>query len=357
MKIGIIGLPQSGKKTLFELLTEHKITEKDLASGKNIKSIAEIKDPRFDKLVAMYKPKKNVRARIDIELLPKIEKDAITKGDIFKDIAETDALCHVVRQFADDSIYHINGTVDPKRDIDSINSELILHDLIFVEKRLERVELELRKLKDEAKSKERDVLLKIKAHLDKEMPLRLLELKPEEKKTIASYPFVTLKEMLLAVNVSEDDLKNKEFLTGLQKAYEPLKIEVMLVSAKVESEIASLETEKEKQEFLAALGIEEPAVNALTRLCIKAMNLISFFTVGEDEVRQWTIRRASSAPEAAGAIHSDLQKGFIRAELIKLSDLFELGSEEKVKEAGKLYLKGKDYIVEDGDILNIRFNV
>jgi ribosome-binding ATPase YchF (GTP1/OBG family) len=125
----------------------------------------------------------------------------------------------------------------------------------------------------------------------------------------------------------------------------------------VESEIASLETEKEKQEFLAALGIEEPAVNMLTRLCIKAMNLISFFTVGEDEVRQWTIKRASSAPEAAGAIHSDLQKGFIRAELIKLSDLFELGSEEKVKETGKLYLKGKDYIVEDGDILNIRFNV
>jgi len=357
MKIGIIGLPQSGKKTLFELLTEHKITEKDLASGKNIKSIAEIKDPRFDKLVAMYKPKKHVRARIDIELLPKIEKDAITKGDIFKDIAETDALCHVVRQFADDSIYHINGAVDPKRDIDSINSELILHDLIFVEKRLERVELELKKLKDEAKSKERDVLLKIKAHLEKEMPLRLLELKPEEKKAIASYPFVTLKEMLLAVNVSEDDLKNKEFLGGLQKAYEPLKIEVMLVSAKVESEIASLETEKEKQEFLAALGIEEPAVNALTRLCIKAMSLISFFTVGEDEVRQWTIKRASSAPEAAGAIHSDLQKGFIRAELIKLSDLFELGTEEKVKEAGKLYLKGKDYIVEDGDILNIRFNV
>ncbi len=357
MKIGIIGLPQTGKKTLFELLTEHKITEKDLASGKNIKSIAEIKDPRFDRLVAMYNPKKQVRARIDIELLPKIEKDAITKGDIFKDIAETDALCHVVRQFADDSVYHINGAVDPKRDIDSINSELILHDLIFVEKRLERVELELKKLKDEAKSKERDVLLKIKAHLEKEMPLRLLELKPEEKKAIASYPFVTLKEMLLAVNVSEDDLKNKEFLGGLQKAYEPLKIEVMLVSAKVESEIASLETEKEKQEFLAALGIEEPAVNALTRLCIKAMNLISFFTVGEDEVRQWTIKRASSAPEAAGAIHSDLQKGFIRAELIKLSDLFELGSEEKVKEVGKLYLKGKDYIVEDGDILNIRFNV
>ena len=357
MKIGIVGLPQTGKKTLFELLTSHKISEKDLASGKNIKSIAEIKDPRFDRLVDLYKPKKNVRARIDIELLPKIEKDSITKGDIFKDIAEMDAICHVVRAFKDDSVYHINGTVDPKRDIDSVNAELILHDLMFVEKRLERLELELKKLKDEAKAKERDILLRVKAHIEKELPLRLFELKPEERRAIASYPFVTLKEMILAVNVSEDDLKNKEMLDGLKKAYEHLKIEVMLVSAKVESEIASLETDKERQEFLSALGIEEPAVNMLSRLCIQALNLISFFTVGEDEVRQWPVKRNSSAPEAAGAIHSDLQKGFIRAEVIKFNDLAELGSEEKVKEAGKLSLKGKDYIVEDGDIINIRFNV
>jgi len=357
MKIGIIGLPQAGKKTLFELLTNHKISEKDLASGKNIKSIAEIKDPRFDYLVELYKPKKQVRARIEIELLPKIEKDAITKGDIFKDISETDALCHVVRAFRDDSVYHINGSVDPKRDIDSINSELILHDLIFTEKRLERVELDIKKTKDETKIKEREILSRIKTHLEKELPLRLYELKPEDKKMTASYPFVTLKEMILAVNVSEDDLKNSAFLDGLKKTYEPLKIEVMLVSAKVESEIASLETEKERQEFLSALGISEPAVNLLSRHCIQALNLISFFTVGEDEVRQWPVRRGSSAPEAAGAIHSDLQKGFIRAELIKFSDIMELGSEEKIKEAGKSYLKGKDYIVEDGDIINVRFNV
>lgn len=357
MKIGIIGLPQTGKKTLFELLTNHKISEKDLASGKNVKSIAEIKDPRFDKLVDLYKPKKNVRARIDIELLPKIEKDAITKGDIFKDIAEMDALCHVVRAFKDDSVYHVNGTVDPKRDIDSVNSELILHDLIFVEKRLEKLELDLKKIKDEAKAKEREILVRIKAHIDKELPLRLLELQPEERRAIASYPFVTLKEMILAVNVSEDDLKNKALLDDLNRIYERLKIEVMLVSAKVESEIASLETEKERQEFLSALGIEEPAVNMLSRLCIQALNLISFFTVGEDEVRQWPVKRGSSAPDAAGAIHTDLQKGFIRAEVTKYNDLAALGSEEKVKEAGKLHLKGKDYIVEDGDIISIRFNV
>ncbi|MFH0771975.1 MAG: redox-regulated ATPase YchF [Candidatus Omnitrophota bacterium] len=357
MKIGIIGFPQTGKKTLFGLLTNYQISEKDLASNKPIKSLAEIKDPRFDKLVEMYKPKKEVRARIDIELLPKIEKDAITKGDIFKDIADTDAICHVVRAFKDDSVYHVSGSVDPRRDIESVNSELILHDLIFIEKRLERIEQNLRKIKDETAAKEKELLAKLKSHLDKELPLRLLDIRPEEKRLIASYPFVTRKEMILALNVSEDDLKNAALIAEIRERYRPLKIEAMLVSAKVEAEIAGLETEKEKQEFLAALGIEEPAINILTCLCIGALNLISFFTVGVDEVRQWTIRVGSLAPEAAGAIHSDLQKGFIRAEVIKYNDLAGLGSEEKVKEAGKFYLKGKDYIVEDADIVSIRFNV
>lgn len=357
MKIGIIGLPQTGKKTLFEILTAHKISEKDIVSNKNIKSIAEIKDPRFEKLLSMYKPKKDVRARIDIELLPKIEKDAIAKGGIFKDIADMDALCHVIRVFKDEAVYHVQGGLDPKRDIEAVNAELIIHDLIFVEKRLERIELNLKKMKNEGEAKEKEVLFKIKAHLDKELPLRLMDITADEKRMIASYPFVTRKEMILALNVSEDDIKNTALLEDIIRSYQPLKIEAMLVSAKVESEIAALETQQEKEEFLLALGIEEPAINSLTRLCIKALNLISFFTVGEDEVRQWTIRRNSLAPEAAGAIHSDLQKGFIRAEVMKYNDLTGFGSEEKVKEAGKFYLKGKDYVVEDGDILSIRFNV
>lgn len=357
MKIGIIGLPQTGKKTLFELLTAHKISERDISSNKNIKSMAEIKDPRFERLLSIYKPKKEVRARIDIELLPRIEKDAIAKGEIFKDIADMDALCHVVRSFKDEAVYHVSGSVDPKRDIETVNAELILHDLIFVEKRLERIEQNLKKMKDENALKEKEVLFKIKPHLDKEMPLRLMDITADEKRIIASYPFVTRKEMILALNVSEDDIKNAALLEGIIHGYQSLKIEAMLVSAKVESEIAALGTQQEKEEFLSALGIDEPAINSLTRLCIKALNLISFFTVGEDEVRQWTIRRNSFAPEAAGAIHSDLQKGFIRAEVMKYADLIEFGSEEKVKEAGKFYLKGKDYVVEDGDIISIRFNV
>lgn len=348
MKIGIIGLPQTGKKALFELLTGHKPSENEAASGKPIHGVAEIKDGRFDYLVGLYKPKKEVRARIEIELLPKIEKDAISKGEIFEDIAEVDALCHVVRAFNDDSIYHVSGSVDPKRDIDMVNSELLLHDLIFIEKRFERLDKKVKQTKEEASIKEKDLLAKLKAHLDKELPLRLLSLDQDERKAISSYPFLTRKEMIVVLNVSESQLKEKLPFEGSN---------IMKVSAKVEAEIAALESEEEKKAFLGDLGIAEPAINILTRLLLKTLNLISFFTVGPDEVRQWTIKAGSSAPEAAGAIHSDLQKGFIRAEVMKYKDLTDLGSEEKVKASGKYYLKGKEYIVEDGDILSIRFNV
>ena len=357
MKIGLIGLPQTGKKTLFELLTGHTLSESEAASGKPVKSIAEIKDARFDDLVAMYAPKKAVRARIDVELLPKIEKDSIAKGTIFQDIEDTDAICHVVRAFKDDSIYHVDGSVDPKRDMDAINAELILYDLLFIEKRLERIDKKIKQTKEEASIKEREILAKLKSQLDKELPLRLLTLNPEERKFISSYPFITGKEMIAALNVSEDDLKSKELIEKFKSDCDRLRISLMQVSAKVESEVAKLESDEERKDFFKELGIEESAVNILTRLLLKALNLISFFTVGADEVRQWTIKAGSSAPDAAGAIHSDLRKGFIRAEMIKYGELKELGSEEALKSAGKFYLKGKDYMVEDGDILNIRFNV
>ena len=357
MKIGIIGLPQVGKKTLFELLTGHQPTEAEIASGKPIKGVAEILDGRFDMLVEKYKPKSEVRARIDIEVLPKLEKEAIAKGTIFTDINEMDAICHVVRAFKDESVYHVNGSVDPKRDIDWVNSELILSDLIFIEKRLEKLDKNIKQAKEEAAIKEREILIKLKNHLDGELPLRLLELSADEKKAITCYPLVTRKEIMLVSNVSEEELKGAILVDQLKRNYDKLRLNVMQVSAKVEREIAGLESEKERKEFLDALGIGEPAINLLTRLCIKTLNLISFFTVGEDEVRQWTIREGSRAPEAAGAIHSDLEKGFIRAEVMKYSDFINLGSEEKVKDAGKFYVKGKDYIVEDGDIINIRFSV
>lgn len=357
MKIGIIGLPQVGKKTLFELLTNHKVTENEIASNKPVNGVAEIRDPRFDKLVFIYRPKKAVRARVEIETLPKIEKETIAKGEIFSDIGLLDAVCHVVRVFKDDSIYHIDGSVDPKRDIDFVNSELLLNDLIFIEKRLERLKGLAAKTGRDAAAKETELLLKMKAHMEKTLPLRLLELSADERKAASGYPLVTRKEMIVALNVSEDALKDLRLLDELRRELKELNIDVMQVSAKVEREIAALESEEEKTEFLKAVGIEEPAIDALTRVYLKALKLISFFTVGHDEVRQWNIKSGSMAPEAAGVIHSDLQRGFIRAEVMKFDDLISLGSEEKVKAAGKFYLKGKDYVVEDGDIINVRFSV
>ncbi len=357
MRLGIIGLPQVGKKTLFELLTGHKPTENEAASGRPIRGVAEMTDARFDSLDASYKPRKSVRARIDIELLPKIEKDTVAKGDIFKDINELDAICHVVRVFKDDAVYHVDGSVDPKRDIDFINNELLLHDLIFIEKRLERLEKTIKQTKEEAAIKEREVLLKLKDHLDKTLPLRTLGISAEDKKVLSSYPLITRKEMFIVLNVSEDALKDTAFQDEIKRILADIRIDVMQVSAKVEEEIMALESEAERREFMQSLGISSPALNVMSRLCIKVLDLISFFTVGADEVRQWNVHKGASAPEAAGVIHTDLQKGFIRAEAMKYADLESLGSEEKVRETGKLYLKGKEYIVEDGDILNIRFNV
>ncbi|MEE8359553.1 MAG: DUF933 domain-containing protein [Candidatus Omnitrophota bacterium] len=357
MKIGLIGLPQTGKKTLFELLTSHKPTENEIASKKPIKSVAEIKDQRFDFLAALYKPKKEARARIDIEMLPRLEKDTIAKGDIFADISELDAICHVVRAFKDDSIYHAEGSVGPERDIASVNSEIILHDLVFIEKRVENIDKKIKRAREEAAAREKRVLIKMKDHLEKELPLRLLNLAPDESKIVSNYPFVTRKTMIIALNVSEEDLKDTALVDRLRNDSRLTGVDIMQVSAKVECDIAGMESEEEREEFLKELDIKEPAINMLARLCIKALDLISFFTVGQDEVRQWPIKSGSTAPEAAGAIHTDLQKGFIRAEVIKHTDLASLGSEAKVKEAGKLYIKGKDYIVMDGDIMNIRFNV
>jgi GTP-binding protein YchF len=294
---------------------------------------------------------------MEIDLLPKLEKDTIKKGEIFKDIENLDLLCHLVRTFKDDAVYHIEGSVEPKRDIDFVNSELIFYDLVFIEKRLERIEKEIKQAHDNLIVQEKELLLKMKAHLEQNLPLRLLSFKPEEKKIIASYPFSSIKQMLIVLNIGEEDLKNKTLAEQLAQIYQPLKIEIIAISAKVESEIALLDSEEEKQEFLQALGISQGALAMFARLSIKTLDLISFFTVRSDEVRQWLVKRGSLAPEAAGAIHSDMQRGFIRAEVIKLDDLISLGSEEKVKEAGKLYIKGKDYLVEDGDILSIRFSV
>ncbi len=356
MKVGIIGLPQTGKKTLFQVLTGSALPEQ-AATGKAVPGTAEIIDERFDRLVELYRPKKEARARIDLMLLPKLEQETLARGDIFRDMSDVDAICHVVRAFHDEAVYHAAGSVDPLRDVETINAELLMHDQLFVEKRIERLTASIKKIKDDRQVKELELLKRIQGHLDAEKPLRLFSLSDEEELLIRSYPFITRKELILVFNVGEDDLADRSLLEGVADVCLTDKIKAMIVSARAEAEIALLDSAAERREFLDDLGITESALQRLTALCLQALGRISFFTVGKDEVRQWLVRENATAPVAAGVIHSDLQKGFIRAEVMKYDELLASGSEAELKKAGKVAVQGKEYVVVDGDILNIRFNV
>ncbi len=354
MKIGIFGLPQSGKKTLFALLTGTGARD---AGADTVSGVAEVLDGRFDRLVELYHPKKETRARINIDLLPDVDAEALRDGAIFRDIAGMDALCCVVRAFEDDTVYHPAGSVDAARDLAMIAAELVLHDLLFVEKRLERIEAGKKKPNAEALKKEEDVMLRFREHLEKELPLRALELSADDKKILSGYPLITLKKMIAVLNVGDASLSDTKLAEALRGKLPGAEIEYMQISARTEAEIAALESAEERAEFMAASGIAEPAINLLSRTCMRALGLISFFTVGEDEVKQWLVRDRALAPEAGGVIHSDIQRGFIRAEVIKFDDIIALKNEEAVKKAGKLMVMGKDYPVADGDIISFRFNV
>jgi ribosome-binding ATPase len=273
MKIGLIGLPQTGKKTLFGLITKHRLTENEIASNKPVSGIAEIIDPRFERLVEIYKPASEARARLNVEFIPKLEKGSFTKEEVLKALDGADVLCHVVRDFKDESVYHINGSVDAKRDIDEINSELIFNDLAFIDKRLNRLNQTLKRSSEEKMLRERDALVKVKTQLEKELPLRLLDFTPEELKQLVSYPLFTLKEMIVVLNVSEQDLKDTSKLEAFKKEYAKLKIFWIQVSVKVEAEIAAFESEEDRKTFLKELGIAEPAVDLLKRTCIESLNL------------------------------------------------------------------------------------
>lgn len=355
MKIGIVGFPQSGKKTLFKLLTGADIKSSGTDS---VPGIADIRDARFDALVALCDPRKTAPAQIAMDLMPDLDKRLIQEGSIFKDIANLDALCLVVRSFKDEAVYHVSGSVDPERDIDEITGEFLLHDMLFIEKRFERIELSAKKKgMDDLQKKELAVLGRLKERLDRNLPLRGCEIPEEDMKIIMSYPFITFKEMVIVLNAGDNELGSIDLKSRLIERYKAHGIKIMQISAKLECEIQGLESDEERAEFMQVSGITEPAINQLTQLCMEALGLISFFTVGKDEVKQWLVRAGSLAPVAAGVIHSDIERGFIRAEVMKYSDLMELGSEEKVKLAGKHYVMGRDYPIANGDIVNFRFNV
>jgi len=362
MKIALIGLPQVGKKTLFSLLTGVSYEQLTTRANDYAVGMARVADPRVDQLIALYKPKKSKYAEIECTLAPAPPKEAKPREQWLIKLKDMDALCHVVRAFEDDAVFHAAGSVDAIRDIDVMTLELAITDLTLVDLRLERIAQEQKRKVDQERVEEKALLETLKPYLESGKALRDHPMQETDLKRIRSLQFLTLKSIVTALNCGESNFPNPGLLDAAATKFASPGHEVCTLCAKLEAEVAQIGDPAERAEFLAALGVQEPAVSVLTRLLYKALGYLCFFTVGEDEVRAWTMRRGGTAVDAAGAIHSDLAKGFIRAEVMKCDDLLAAGAERgsghaaevHLKETARLHLKGKDYIVEDGDIVHIR---
>lgn len=354
MKIGLFGLPKSGKTTLFNALTksEAPVSAYSAKAEPNV-AIVKVFDERVQKLSEIYQPKKTVFATLEVVDMVGVSQDAIKQdafaGELLKLIRNVDALSIVIRGFSND----LMGPPSPVDDLKAINEELILSDMIVVEKRLERVRTGYSKgQKTEALQAEEKVLQKIYEQLNNSSPIRDLQISEEEEHLIKGFQFLTKKPAIVVLNTDESSLgQNAEVLAQIGKEYT-----VAEFAGNFEMELSRLEDAEAKM-FMDDFGINESAKDRLTRMAYEILGYISFFTVGTDEVRAWNIKRGSRAVDAAGEIHSDLARGFIAAECFLYDDLIELGSEKLIKEKGRFRLEGKEYIVRDGDILNIRFNV
>jgi GTP-binding protein YchF len=371
----ITGLPYVGKTTLFNLLTGgHAATGAFAgAEGETNVGVAKVPDQRVDKLAALYKPRKTTYAEVtyrDLGLAPRVATGvgghATQAGQGISaqklgDLRTSDALVHVVRAFRDPAVPHVNTTIDPKRDLATLELELLFADHVVVERRLERIEPELRSAKGperEQKERERAVLQKAMAALDAETPLRDAGMDDEERKEVRGYRFLTLLPQLVVANLDEGDVADPDAVLGplREAAAKHRAMSVVAVCAKLEAEIAQLDP-AEAAAFRADLGLHEPALDRVIHATYQLLGLISFFTVGEDEVRAWTIPAGTPAQQAAGAIHSDLERGFIRAEVIGWEDLLKAGSEANAKKQGIMRTEGKTYTVKDGDVIHVLFNV
>jgi hypothetical protein len=355
MRLGIIGLPQSGKTTLFNALT--RATQPTGATGKIEihTAVVDVPDQRVDRLAEMFKPKKTIYTKVtyvDIAGLDGSAGKAGIAGALLNQLAQMDGFIQVVRVFEDDNVPHVHNSVDPLRDIQNMDSEFVLNDLIQVERKLERLQEEKKKGAGREKGLiEREQVLFERLHeaLSQEFPLRDIAIDSEEDKLLSGFGFLSRKPMLIVLNLSESQ-------AAPQIDYPHQHSMVNALQGKLEMDIAQLPPE-EAEMFLAEYGITEPSLNRMIRLSYDLLGLLSFFTAGEDECRAWTVRKGATAPEAAGEIHTDLQRGFIRAEVVAFDDLMTLGSMHEAKTHGKLRMEGKEYIVKDGDVLNILFNV
>lgn len=363
LKCGIIGVANVGKSTLFNCMSNTKVETSSFAftSNKSNMGVVNVPDPRLYKLENFQPTEKVIPATVEIVDIPGLTKGASAGEGVgnkfLSDIRNTDALIQVLRCFDDDQLPHIDGSVNPVRDIETLNLELQVKDLESVEKKMERL-AKVAKSGDKDAKRGLEVLALYKAHFEDFKNARTLEVSEADRKHVEDLFLLTSKPVMYVCNVEDEAaIEGNAYADQVKEYLAEDHGEILVLAARLESEIAELEDEEDRKEFLADAGLEEPGVSKLVRSAYSMLNLVSFFTVGPKEIRAWTIRKGARAPEAAGAIHSDLQRGFIRAEVMKYDDFVSLGSEQACKDKGKLSVEGKNYVVEEADILHIRFNV
>lgn len=360
---GIVGLPNVGKSTLFNAITKQSILAANypFATIEPNIGVVCVPDNRLDTLNEMYHPDRLIPTSFEFTDIAGLVKGA-SKGEglgnkFLSHIREVDAIVEVVRCFEDRKIIHVEGDIDPIRDIEIINLELTIADLETIGNRIDKIKKKAQSTKDKEALLEIDVLVKSKENLEKNIPLRMIEWTEEEKEILKQYSFLTMKPIIYLANVKEDELTENNPYVELVKEYANKENAITIqICAKVEAELSELE-EDDKQEMLSALGIDESGLDKLVKATYKLLGLETYFTVGTDEVRAWTYKKGMNAKKCAGIIHTDFEKGFIKAEVMSYEDLMKYGTETKVKEAGRARLEGKDYIMQDGDICYFRFNV
>jgi ribosome-binding ATPase len=355
MQTGIIGLPQSGKTTLFRILTRAHLDEKAARAVTHV-GVARVPEPRLAQLAAIYHPPKITYATVEYVDVGGISRDRKRDSSVLAPLREVDALAHVLRVFDDPSVPHAAGSVDALRDAVSLDLELMLSDLDQIERRIERVEKDLKKKKETVLEFELALLQRCRTAIQAETPLRELPFTPEEKKALTGFMFLSARPMLYVLNLGDDEAPQLDSAVqrhGLEKLAGRPQSAVIAVCGRIEAELAELE-DAAAAELLAAYGLKEPGLHRLIRATYDLLGLIQFFTAGEPEVRAWTIPRGTTAVKAAGAIHTDIERGFIRAEVVRCEDLLAAGSIPAAREKAQVRLEGKDYVVQEGDVILFR---